>query len=1029
MRPIHLVIEGLRSFRAPVTIDFGERDHIAIIGDTGAGKSSILEAMTYALYGKTTFSAQANQELMNDTSTRLRVVLRFRVSGEEWEAARTLRRAGDNTVGGVTATLQRLDAEGEPIEIVERVTPVNDRVVALIGLNRDAFLRTVVLPQGRFARLLVEDSPADRSIILRQVWRTDEMEEAGRLARQAREAILETRFRLAAQAELYPENPAGHLDELRQKWNQANTAAQVASEQEIRATESAKVLELMKGKGRLAVRVIETLTQPTVSLDVLGPIAAKAEEIGQEETLLTADLDALVSELSRIPADDDGPTNTEVEAAIAQLDSLLEFLVGDAETKAEELRECREEVQRKTEELERTAQSAQDAANQVDTHGLDRERLAGVKEMEQSRREAVAERWAAYSASGDGLDEATETLTELQRREGELERRCEDAVAERNRLERTLSLAADHLTLAQRSNLAAAAAGGLHPGEDCPICNSRLEPDWVAPESGDLDEARGAVENAERAVDKARTQAAGLEARGQSLRERIEETETSVRSLEKSHDVALTELVRMVDREAETELPERAKLLDPFDKAVAAADSALTVHDEEHQQLDQERQRLETAAQVAEESSANAEAAEISTRREAAQALERLADAVRAVPVAFKLNLPLPEDPVELVSVEVGDIKSRLTAAVSRRTVLADRALERKRVEDELSPIQAALAKLGDRRHVEVELPTVDVVRQVNDHRDALLRAAGQLEVEEELPGALNTRAIDAVEARIADQLDCATRLVTKAEAIRGDAKKAKAAAHDDLNGIGEQLGVVAGGVEEIVERTREAATEAEFGRRRSKRELDSFEAIKDDVEELLVLVREVSSKERALSDLENALKPGAFMKWLTQRRSRSLLLHASQTLKQMTGGRYAFADPEDVENQWRIFDSESGLARSPESLSGGEQFIASLALAIGMVEMMARSGGRLESLFLDEGFGALDRSNLDAALEALTTAVTGGRMLGVISHVRTVAEQFDQVLAVTRDVSGSTAEWLSDKQRNQMAESEAPDVLSGMLD
>ena len=167
MRPIRLVIEGLRSFRAPVTIDFGDRDHIAIIGDTGAGKSSILEAITYALYGKTTFSSQANQELMNDTSTRLRVVLRFRVSGEEWEAARTLRRAGDNTVGGVTATLQRLDADGEPVEIVEQVTPVNDRVAALIGLNRDAFLRTVVLPQGRFARLLVEDSPADRSIILR----------------------------------------------------------------------------------------------------------------------------------------------------------------------------------------------------------------------------------------------------------------------------------------------------------------------------------------------------------------------------------------------------------------------------------------------------------------------------------------------------------------------------------------------------------------------------------------------------------------------------------------------------------------------------------------------------------------------------------------------------------------------------------------------------------------------------------------------------------------------------------------------
>ena len=1029
MRPIRLVIEGLRSFRAPVTIDFGDRDHIAIIGDTGAGKSSILEAITYALYGKTTFSSQANQELMNDTSTRLRVVLRFRVSGEEWEVARTLRRAGDNTVGGVTATLQRLDADGEPVEIVEQVTRVNDRVVALVGLNRDAFLRTVVLPQGRFARLLVEDSPAARSIILRQVWRTDEMEEVGRLARQARETIFETRIRLEAQAERYPENPAAHLAELEEKSNQANAEAQAASELESEATESAEELEQARGNGRLALRVIEILTAPAPSLEVLEPIAAKAEEIGHEETRLAAKQDALVAELSRVPADDDGPESTEVETAVAQLDSLLKFLVGDAEAKAEELRKSREEAQRKIEAEESAAQSAQDAAKQVDAHGRGRERLAEVTEMARSRREAVAARWDACSASGSALDGATGSLAELQARGGELETQHEDALAECKRFERALSLAEDHQALTQRANLAAAAAGRLHPGEDCPICSRRLEPDWVAPASGDLDEARWALKKAERGAQEARTQATGLEARRRSLRERIEETEISVQGAEKSHELALAELARMVDLEVETELPERAKLLDPFDAAAAEAASALTVHDEEHQKLVQEGQRLETAARVAEESSANAEAAVRTTNREAAQALGRLAGAVQSVPGAFKLNLALPKDPVELVSVDVADIKARRVAAVSRRTVLADRASERKRLQGELSPIQAALVKLRGRRHREVELPTADVVRQVNDHRDELLQAASQLEVDEELPGALNTQAIDAVAVRIADQLALATRLAKKAEAIGRDAKKAEAAAHADLRSIGEQLGVVIDGTEEIVARVREAGTEAELGRRRSKRELDSFEAIKGDVEELLVLVRDVSLKEQALSDLENALKPGAFMKWLTQRRSRSLLLHASRTLERMTGGRYAFADPDDVEDRWRIFDSESGQARSPDSLSGGEQFIASLALAIGMVEMMARSGGRLESLFLDEGFGALDRSNLDAALEALTTAVTGGRMLGVISHVRAVAEQFDHVLAVTRGVSGSGAEWLSDRERNQIAESEAPGLLSGMLD
>ena len=104
MRPVRLLIEGLRSFRAPVSIDFEGRSHIAVVGDTGAGKSSILEAMMYALYGKATFGG-SNQELMNDTSMQLRVVLRFRVSGEEWEVARVVRRSSRGAVGATRAQL------------------------------------------------------------------------------------------------------------------------------------------------------------------------------------------------------------------------------------------------------------------------------------------------------------------------------------------------------------------------------------------------------------------------------------------------------------------------------------------------------------------------------------------------------------------------------------------------------------------------------------------------------------------------------------------------------------------------------------------------------------------------------------------------------------------------------------------------------------------------------------------------------------------------------------------------------------
>ena len=148
-----------------------------------------------------------------------------------------------------------------------------------------------------------------------------------------------------------------------------------------------------------------------------------------------------------------------------------------------------------------------------------------------------------------------------------------------------------------------------------------------------------------------------------------------------------------------------------------------------------------------------------------------------------------------------------------------------------------------------------------------------------------------------------------------------------------------------------------------------------------------------------------------------------------MSNGRYSFVDPQETDEQWRILDNESNQPRSPASLSGGEQFIASLSLALGMVEMMERTGGHLESLFLDEGFGSLDPRFLDRALEALKSAAET-RMVAVISHVPALAEQIDHVLAVTREATGSRGVWLSAHERERMAISDAEhSALSGLLE
>ncbi|MCE2515959.1 MAG: hypothetical protein J4F37_13290, partial [Acidobacteria bacterium] len=150
------------------------------------------------------------------------------------------------------------------------------------------------------------------------------------------------------------------------------------------------------------------------------------------------------------------------------------------------------------------------------------------------------------------------------------------------------------------------------------------------------------------------------------------------------------------------------------------------------------------------------------------------------------------------------------------------------------------------------------------------------------------------------------------------------------LTAIGERLDarIDADDLDAIVQRARAAADDARFAERRAREEAERFAALVDDVERLRSLLAEVQEKERALGDLEDALKPGAFLKWLTLRRSRRLLVHASRMLEEMTASRYSFVDPGESEEQWRVLDRDSNQPRTPASLSGGEQFIASLALA-----------------------------------------------------------------------------------------------------
>ena len=1237
MRPIHLTIEGLRSFRSPaVPIDFTGHDHLAIVGDTGAGKSSILEAITYALYGQATFTAQGNQELMNDTSTHLRVVLRFRVSGETWEVARALRRGGQGKVGPASARLCRIGADDETVELVEQVKPVNERIKDLIGLDSDAFLRTVVLPQGRFARLLVEDKPTERGRILRQVWRTDELEAAGELAGAARQEATTLRIRLeqAAADPAYPEDPAAHLSQLEAAHGEASRHAATASEDE-RAASTARDAVLAADKARqTASGVSDRLRDSGIerTAERLPPIRERARAFDLEHATLDRHQADLETELARIPDDSDGPGAKEVASSLATLDG-IEARATHAEAAAEDLRRRTDTASRQHLDARRKSGIATIAIEKTARHAQGRHPLAAAVEEVRTRRQRVEQRHTACAVAGRDLanarngldtlrktgedltarldaartaarrdalaaDEAgnrldairrehddaksaypeerqrlrdasdtahnhRQTVTRLyeecrtraedvkgaeqrlatQRREASnLKQRLETAQSEEHVALRAQAEADAHLAHTRRSDSAAAAARDLHPGDECPVCARDLPHDWLAPAAAGLRDAEQAAEDkrneadrsgkqvvalaaqltgAERQIDEATglveervaafntaLQAMGAEVGTEStgslpdpvallgpLDAAVRQTSEACDRHQREHDTRLLNLARRLENAGEayeaarqradasganvvdlnarlqgveqsvseaTErigvaeraveiaiqalgegigtkvigpLPEAASVLAPLDAELQEASDSLAKHDQEHQALQAESSRLSSEAAAAGEAAAGADRLTEAARKTAAHALTQLHDAVASVAEAFRPRLDLPADPADLQQVDTNAVVDRIAAAQSRERILAQRATERTRLSHDVNTVNKERTALANRRSVEVDKPTAALVHQLQEYRFLIINAARDLEAAADVPGAVTPDDAEALESHI-DALRTMSADLSRAAGEQEHAAAAQSdAARTALAAIGRRLDADTDvrDLDAIVDRARSKANDARFEERSARKSAEDFAAIIDDVRHLRTLLVQVEDKERALGDLEDALKPGAFLKWLTLRRSRRLLVHASRMLGEMSGGKYAFVDPGETEDQWRVLDRDSGQARSPASLSGGEQFIASLSLALGMVEMMARSGGRLESLFLDEGFGSLDRNNLDAAVQALGTVAAGGRMVGVISHVRAVAEQIEHVLAVTRGATGSKAEWLTNRQRQRLSESdtglEAASALAGLLE
>lgn len=202
MRPLELRLRNFRSYAGEHTFDFRDRRLVGIVGPIGSGKSSILDAIAFALYGRTPRIGSATKTLINQRAADASVVLRFVVEEEVWEAARSIRIKGQSKHALYRYDVD--DADSEPAEKLMMEGEVNQRIVELLGLDFSAFERSVLLAQGRFAEFL-QARPADRDKVLKGVFGHDRIDRMKTLAKTRRDEVSTDLEKIAVRLERFDE--------------------------------------------------------------------------------------------------------------------------------------------------------------------------------------------------------------------------------------------------------------------------------------------------------------------------------------------------------------------------------------------------------------------------------------------------------------------------------------------------------------------------------------------------------------------------------------------------------------------------------------------------------------------------------------------------------------------------------------------------------------------------------------------------------------------------------------------------------
>lgn len=995
MRLHELSITAFGPFVDTVHVDFDELAAggvFLLTGDTGAGKTSVLDAVCFALYGEVPGDRHSARHLRSDHAepkAEPRVVLQVTIGQRSFRITRSPawerpKRRGTGTTRVQAHVVVEEQRSGAWIALTNRLDEAGQLVTGLLGMTCTQFTQVAMLPQGRFQAFLRAGS-AERHAVLQRLFRTRRFEEVERW-------LVERRVSLGRRSQTCHDRTAGVVNRVQEAagvgtpdawdlhaldpvvddgsllaWAHGLTerATTEAGSLEASLATAAEQLELSRSQSDHGKQVAEARSRGERAQRSLAELVETADV----EAALIESVDAHRRASSVLPATmrAENATTAALEAEtaatvhVSEVTQRLGVAAGDlrpaalseAATRANEARAVAESWLPREQQLhdERarlsliTAQVSrleqQIAAAEVERSRLaaDRERMLPLLAQTRELADQVDSRQINLDAAKVGLAAAQQVVV-LSTRLQQARVLLDDAT------HHALDLRERHLDLRERriSGMAAELAVGLAAGCSCPVCGSAEHPSPAVASDrvsrADEDAARDRHETADFERQTLNDGVTALDAQLASVRERSGEQDVAhwQRTLGAA-STALQQSAAAVPRltALETEVTSLADRDSAAGTTLASSRATLEARTQQHVEVNERCEAL--AAELLDLLAGHPEAASV------AALVEVHSEAVRVLEAAREALTVLERAAHELSEATAAAVAAAHTAGFAS----LDEALWAVLPGGEAA---ARASRLDARRGT---------------------RAAAE--------GVLEDHAVAEALDQPAPDLGALTSQVRTAQTVRDQA-------HSTLEQAAARL----------------SRLEALGGELR--REVDAWEPVRH---EYALTAGLASLAEGRSADNQLKMRLSAYV---LSERLRQVVAAANERLGDMTDQRYALeqADEKGAGEQrgglsLRVRDEWSGKHRDPATLSGGETFLVSLALALGLADTVSHEAGgtQLDTLFIDEGFGALDATTLDGVMDTLDALRDGGRVVGLVSHVAELRNRVPSQLEVRKARRGST--------------------------